>query len=79
MVIQVKNMAYRKQIKVKFALIGCGNIASKHITAIKRLDDAEVVGLHDIDFQTAKVLGEKFSIPAFPVSKKWLKQQVPTS
>ncbi|HJW87459.1 MAG TPA: Gfo/Idh/MocA family oxidoreductase [Candidatus Brocadiaceae bacterium] len=70
-------MAYRKQIKVKFALIGCGNIASKHITAIRRLDDAEVVGLYDIDFQTAKALGEKFSIPTFPSVEKMVETASP--
>lgn len=70
-------MAYRKQIKVKFALVGCGNIASKHITAIKRLNDAEVVGLYDIDFQASKALGEKYSIPAFPNVEKMVETTTP--
>jgi len=34
--------------KIKFALIGCGAIAHKHVIAIKRLNDAEVVGSFDI-------------------------------
>lgn len=29
------------QNKIKFALIGCGAIANKHVTAIKKLNNAE--------------------------------------
>ena len=35
--------------KIKFALIGCGAIANKHMIALSRLDNAEVVGVYDID------------------------------
>ncbi len=53
------------QGKTKFALVGCGAIANKHIIAINRLSNAEVAGAYDIDFQAAKAFGEKYRIPAF--------------
>lgn len=51
--------------KIKFALIGCGAIAHKHVTAIKRLNNAEVVGAFDIDVKSTKLFEEKYQIPAF--------------
>jgi predicted dehydrogenase len=51
--------------KIKFALIGCGAITNKHMIAISRLDNAEVVGAYDIDSRAARAFGEKNSIPAF--------------
>lgn len=53
------------QEKTRFALIGCGTIANKHIVAINRQSDAEVVGAYDINPQAAKAFGEKYRIPAF--------------
>ena len=50
---------------IKFALIGCGAIANKHMIAINRLDNAEVVGAFDIASHAAKAFGEKNSIPVF--------------
>ena len=51
--------------KIRFALIGCGSIAEKHVTALGRLDGAEVVGAFDLDCRAAEALGEKHGIPAF--------------
>ena len=51
--------------KIKFALIGCGAIANKHVIAIKRLNNAEVIGGFDIDVKSAKLFEEKYQIPAF--------------
>ncbi len=53
------------QEKIRFALIGCGTIANKHIAAINRLDDAEVVGGYDIDSHQGTTFAEKYSIPIF--------------
>ena len=58
-------MKHDKHEKNKFALIGCGAIANKHMIAINRLDNAEVVGAYDIDSHAAKVFGEKNAIPTF--------------
>jgi len=51
--------------KIRFALIGCGNIAKKHITAIERIKEAEIVGAYDIDYHRADSLGKKYGITPF--------------
>ncbi|MBF0100119.1 MAG: Gfo/Idh/MocA family oxidoreductase [Desulfobacterales bacterium] len=63
--------------KLKFALIGAGSIASKHITAINKLNTAEVVAIYDIDFQVAHSLGEKYSIPAFTSAEEMIEKTDP--
>lgn len=53
------------QKKIKFAFIGCGTVANKHVIAIQRLNDSEVVGGFDIDFDLGSAFGNKYSIPIF--------------
>lgn len=54
-----------RQKKVSFALIGCGAIAGKHVAAINRLDNAEVIAACDTNPEITKTFGEKHSIPVF--------------
>lgn len=70
-------MNYTKGEKIRFALIGCGAIAHKHIVAINRLNDAEVAGAYDIDLQTAKAFCEKYSVPAFTDIEELIKKTDP--
>ena len=65
------------QEKIKFALIGCGTIANKHIAAINRLDDAEVVGGYDIDSHQGTTFAEKHSIPVFKSVEEMIKKTDP--
>jgi predicted dehydrogenase len=51
--------------QVKFALVGCGAIARKHVAAIGRLDGAEVVGAYDVAPEAAARFQEQQGIPAF--------------
>ncbi len=51
--------------KTKFALIGCGAIASKHAAAIERLDNACIVGAYDINHAATKKLRDKYYIPTY--------------
>lgn len=51
--------------KIKFALLGCGAIARKHVTALSRLEHAEVVGAYDLDANAAEAFGSQFSVPVF--------------
>ena len=51
--------------KIKFGLIGCGAIAKKHVTAISRLSNAEVVGAFDINPDVGNAFSQKYSIPVF--------------
>ncbi len=51
--------------KIRFALIGCGQIANKHAVALSRLWEAEIVGVYDIDFSKAKEFAAKYSLTAY--------------
>lgn len=51
--------------KVRFAFIGCGAIANKHVVALKRLKETEIVGVYDINYNVASAFGGKYSIEAF--------------
>jgi predicted dehydrogenase len=51
--------------KLRFAFVGCGAIAQKHITALSRIPEASVVGVFDIDPQAASRFGKKYDVPSF--------------
>ena len=51
--------------ETKFALIGCGAIAKKHMLALGRIDDAKVVAICDIDVNAAKDFGAKYKVQHF--------------
>ncbi|OAN55053.1 Gfo/Idh/MocA family protein [Magnetospirillum moscoviense] len=50
---------------VRFALVGCGTIAAKHVEAVGRIADASIVAVCDRDLDTARRLGEKLGVPFF--------------
>ena len=52
--------------KVRFALVGCGSIAKKHVEVIQnQLEGAEIVGFCDSVYERASAYGEKLGKPAF--------------
>lgn len=51
--------------KIRIALIGCGAIAHKHVIALRRIQNTEIVGVYDINSQAAKAFSEKYSLQAF--------------
>jgi len=52
--------------KVRFSLVGCGNIAKKHVYVIQNyLKGAEIVGICDTVYDRAKAYGDKLGVPAF--------------
>lgn len=53
------------QKKIRFALIGCGAIANKHVIAIRRVANAEVVGAHDIEPVAVEEFKKKCHIPTY--------------
>lgn len=53
------------QEKIRFALIGCGAIAKKHVLALRRLPEAEIVGVCDLDPGAAAAFGREHGLPAF--------------
>ena len=49
--------------KIRFALVGCGNIAKKHAHVIKEyLDEAELAVVCDIDRGRAEAFGENNNV-----------------
>jgi len=66
-------MEDKTEEKFKFALIGCGAIANKHMIAINRLNNAKVVGAYDIDSRAASAFGEKYQIPTFTDAGEMIK------
>lgn len=53
--------------KLNFALLGCGRIAPKHVDALTSgaVPGARLAAVCDVQFDRAKVIGDKFGIPAF--------------
>jgi len=53
--------------RVNFALVGCGRISRKHITAIKRnlLDSAQLVAICDINKEKARKVGIDNELPYY--------------
>lgn len=70
-------MKHNKLKKIKFALIGCGAIANKHMVAINRLNNAEVVGAYDINSHAVQAFGEKNSIPTFTDVEEMIEKTKP--
>jgi UDP-N-acetyl-2-amino-2-deoxyglucuronate dehydrogenase len=52
--------------KVRFALVGCGNIARKHAHALHHyIDEAEIGAFVDRDLSRAREFGAKYGAPAY--------------
>ncbi|RJP77254.1 MAG: gfo/Idh/MocA family oxidoreductase [Desulfobacteraceae bacterium] len=52
-------------MKLKIALVGCGQIADGHAGEIKKIANAELVGVCDIEPIMAEQLAMRFNIPAY--------------
>ncbi len=52
--------------KMKFCLVGCGNIARKHAHVLKEyLEDAEIGAFVDRDLSRAQKFSKEYGAPAF--------------
>lgn len=51
--------------KVKFALVGCGRISSKHVDSLQKISDASIVAVCDIIEERAKKIAEKLQVPFY--------------
>ncbi|MGO8823344.1 MAG: Gfo/Idh/MocA family protein [Desulfomonilaceae bacterium] len=61
----------------RFALIGCGDIARKHMIALGRIESAQVVCCYDINPTTAQTFGQKNGIPFYSDVRRMLDEQDP--
>lgn len=64
-------------VVTRFALIGCGAIAYKHVTALGRMENVRIVGAYDVDASAAKKFGEKYSIPTYSDLEKMVEETDP--
>lgn len=70
-------MDYFDQRKMRFVFIGCGTIANKHLVAIQRMKNTEVVGVYDIDLKVANEFSAKYSIPCYSSVEKMIRETNP--
>lgn len=61
--------------KVKFAIIGCGSIAKKHLISIKRIKDASLVAVCDIDKTLAKRIGDEYKVVYYTDAHKMVQNE----
>ena len=61
--------------KLKFALVGCGRISSKHIDSIKELSDAELVAVCDIVEDKAIKAAQKANVKYYTSYDEMLKNE----
>ncbi len=50
---------------MKFALIGCGAIAKKHIESLKRIPEAEIVAVCDVNKDIAESVAKAYDLPYY--------------
>jgi len=62
---------------IKFALIGCGFVAKKHVESINRIEKAKLVAVCDIDRKRAKNFGEKYKFPWYTNPYKMVEGENP--
>ncbi len=51
--------------KVRIGLIGCGAISDRHVKAISRLTEAEIVGAFDVTPKATQAFQTRYGIPCF--------------
>ncbi len=56
--------------KIKFAIIGCGEIAKKHVHVIQNyLENAQIAGFCDVAIEKAQKFAGQLNVPAFASAK----------
>ena len=51
--------------KIKFAIIGCGSVAKKHLVSLSRIKEASLLAVCDIDESLAHKVGEEHKVPHY--------------
>jgi UDP-N-acetyl-2-amino-2-deoxyglucuronate dehydrogenase len=50
---------------IRFALVGCGTIAAKHVQALGRIENAAVAAVCDVNPEAARSMGASLGVPWF--------------
>jgi predicted dehydrogenase len=51
--------------KVRIGLVGCGEVAYRHVNAVKKIKEASVKAVADIDMEKAKNFAIKFGVKRY--------------
>jgi predicted dehydrogenase len=70
-------MKHNQVAKTRFALIGCGSIANKHVIALSRLKNAKLVGAFDINDEAANTFEKKHHISTFSSVEEMISKTKP--
>jgi 2-alkyl-3-oxoalkanoate reductase len=52
-------------VEIRVGIVGCGNIANQHISALRKIHGVTIVGVCDIELHRAKQFAKKYSIDYF--------------
>ena len=58
--------------RIKIGIIGIGYLGEFHVKQLKRCENAELVGIYDIDENRLKTISKAYNVHAFVSSKKLL-------
>ena len=61
--------------KIRFAVVGCGNIGIRHIAVINAESQAELVSVCDIDVKKLKIIEEKYDVECYTSFTKMLQRR----
>lgn len=50
---------------INFAIYGCGNVANVHVQSLLEMEDANLVGVADINYERAVAFADKYRVKAF--------------
>lgn len=56
-------MTRRQGSPIRFALIGCGRVAAKHLSALDALDGVELVAVCDVEAERAAAVAQRYDVP----------------
>ncbi|HBG47438.1 MAG TPA: oxidoreductase [Deltaproteobacteria bacterium] len=70
-------MVIRPGDKIKFAFVGCGAIANKHMAAIGRISEAEVSGVYDKDPAALEAFAGRYPVRPFSSLDEMIKEADP--
>lgn len=51
--------------QIRFAILGCGRISSRHAEALRKIPGISLVACADVSIEQSRFFGEKYSIPYF--------------
>lgn len=60
---------------MNFALIGCGDVSRKHVQSLKRISEAELISVCDLDREAAQNVGEKNGVSFYTDYHEMVKKE----